>query len=557
VLSNSFIIHPLPVFDLDEKTSDPNALRELNDATERLTASMHEAKLRFAGDNGHADLIDVQLSMLTDTYFQEDIRSNLSQGYSARAAVLRAAKVQQDMLLGLDDEYMAARADDLVDLSNRLVCLLSGLDYPDISTLQYESIVIGQDLLPSMLLSADLNNLKGIVTEAGTRTSHVSILASGMDIPMIVGAAGAMRIPNNSTVYLDAQQGVVKSVGQSEITEYDSLVNEYNTKKARLREYVGIAPKTKDGERVMFYANITEPVVLGKVLENGFDGVGLFRTEFMYMDRKTLPTEEEQFSVYRMAAEKLDGKLLTIRTMDIGGDKSVPYLDLPDEENPFLGFRAIRIGLARQEILVTQLRAILRASAYGNVAVMFPMVATSGELESLLSILSGVKDGLRSGSVSFDEHIKTGIMIEIPSAAVMMNVLARYIDFVSIGSNDLIQYTLAADRLNKNVGYLYNCMDPAVLRLIKHTIDAAASAGIKCCLCGEMGGDLYGLAALVALGIREVSVSTSLGLIGKKRISLLDAGMLKQVGNEMLGSVNADEALRVLKTALPAMYHDD
>jgi phosphotransferase system enzyme I (PtsI) len=301
-------------------------------------------------------------------------------------------------------------------------------------------------------------------------------------------------------------------------------------------------------------ANIVDPVSLRKFSEYGLDGVGLFRTEFLYMNRSKLPTEDEQFTIYRQAAEKTGQKPLVIRTLDIGGDKEVECLKLPKEDNPFMGFRAIRICLKQPDLMNTQQRAILRAGAFGEVRVMFPMVATVGELEALLEMVSRAKKELLSEGAAFNENIKIGIMVEIPSVVILLEHIAPLIDFVSIGSNDLIQYTYAADRNNKNVEYLYDFMDPAVLWFIKKTIDTADKAGIECSLCGEMAGDPLGMAVLLALGLKKFSVSTSLVLSGKRRLSLLDAKKCAEAGKKIAAARDAKEVAVLVRALLPGDY---
>ncbi len=557
VLDKSYILTAIPEFEMEEKSDTPAevSIALIDRAVHQVLGELKTSKLRMAGNTDHIALIQVQEAMLDDACFREDIIRNVKLGYSPEAAVMRAAKAQEEMLASLGDPYMVARAEDMHDISCRLACCIADKNYPDICGMNDPAIVVAQDLLPSMLISVDDSKVKGIIIERGTKTSHVSILAASIGIPMIVSCAGAMNIKDGTMVFLDSDKGEVYSdLNDDEHKRFMEIAASFSEEKAKLKDLAACEALSADGERMIVSANIVEPMGLSKVIENGMDGVGLFRTEFMYMNRKKLPTEEEQYTVYRLAAEKLAGKPIIIRTMDIGGDKTVECLDLQHEDNPFMGYRAIRICLDHKHIMLTQLRAILRASAYGNVWVMFPMIATAKELKAVLDMLSEVKAELKEQCVPFDAHIKVGIMVEIPSAVVMLDVLIKHLDFVSIGSNDLIQYTFAADRLNKNVGYLYNYMDPAVLRLIKHTINIAYRAGVECSICGEMAGEALGMAALVALGLKKFSISPSLGLMAKKRMSLLNAGKLAEVGTMMLEVENADEATEVLKAALPPKY---
>jgi phosphotransferase system enzyme I (PtsI) len=558
VLSQSYLLVTVPEFDLEAKEPGLNAEqanRCIDEAVAQVVTQLGQTKKRFENNRDLADLLDVQESMVTDPTFLEDIKANVAAGYGPAIAVMRAAKVQEDMLRSLDDNFMALRAEDVHDVSSRTACRILGLEYPDISNLPGPVVLIGEDLLPSMLLNADMEYLAGIVTEGGTRTSHVSILASSMEIPMIVGCGGAREAGGGVPVYLDAGAGSFEyGFPPEDESKYAAKVRSFLAERGELLKLAGQEALSAEGERIQLFANIIEPASLGKVLEYGMDGVGLFRTEFLYMNRSKPPTEDEQFTVYKMAAEKVQGKPVIIRTMDIGGDKGVECLDLPKEDNPFMGFRAVRIGMAYPEIMITQLRAILRAGAFGNVRVMFPMIAASVELEAVLGMLEKAKKELDAEGIPFDAGIKVGIMVEIPSAVIMLDHFVKGLDFVSIGSNDLIQYTFAVDRLNKKVEYLYNSMDPAVLRLIKHTIDTADKAGIECSLCGEMAGDILGMAVLMALGLKKYSISTSLALAAKKRLSLLGAGALAKAGEQILAARDAGEVTAIIRANLPQDY---
>jgi phosphotransferase system enzyme I (PtsI) len=559
VFSKSRLLADIPEFDLETKEDGLNAdeaKARIDAAIQVITAQLDQAQDRCKNNDEMVTLLDVQKAMLTDPSFLEDIYQNIAEGYGPAAALLRAARVQEDMLRGLDDGFMEMRAEDMHDVSNRTACCIVNSPYPDISSLPEEGVVlIGRDLLPSMLLSADIAHCAGIVTEGGTRTAHVSILASSLDIPMVVGCSGVTGIQDNSPVYLDAESGSLEyNFGPGETTAFETQIREYKAKKTRLLSFAAKETRSAEGERLGLHANIIEPSVLSKVHDYGMDGVGLFRSEFLYMNRKTLPSEEEQFTIYKTAAENLSGKPIIIRTMDIGGDKNIEYLNLPREENPFMGCRAIRLCLSRPEILIPQMKAILRAGVFGNVRIMFPMVAVAGELDDLLSLLDKAKNELGAEGLPFDPDMPVGIMAEIPSVVITMDRLVKNLDFVSIGSNDLIQYTFAADRLNVAVSYLYKALAPAVLRLIKHTIDVTAEAGVECSLCGEMAGDALGMAALAALGLKKYSVAPSLALIGKWRLSLLKTSELEETGKQILAARDAQEVEHILKALLSTDY---
>ena len=554
-LSQSFRLAPLPEFDYDLRaTMSPERARQAYlDARASLESEFRLTASRSGGAN--AELIEVQLAMLNDESFTEQVESGIASGYAPETAVLRAARSFEQMLAALDDEYMAARADDVRDLGIRLACRITNQPYPSLAGLTEDCIVVAHDLLPSMLITAELSRIRGIVTENGTRTSHIAILAAGLEIPSIVGCRGAMEISHGELVFLDGEHGMVENELQTGLLEdYRNREFVYHREREELLEFAGKEAVTRDGKRVLVLANIVNPLTLDKVLSYHADGVGLFRTEFLYMNRAALPTEEEQFSIYSAAAKKLGSLPLTIRTMDIGGDKEAECLHLPKEENPFLGYRAVRISLERKDVLLPQLRAILRAGVYGEIWVMFPMIAVKRELEGMLAALEEAKAQLKSEGKPFGSSIRVGMMVEVPSAVIMLDKLARTVEFVSIGSNDLTQYTYAADRMNPHVSYLSDSLDPAVLRMIKRTIDVSASCGIDCSLCGEMAGDALGLAALVALGIHKVSVSPSGILKMKKRLSQLDTAVLCGAGELMINAEDATEVKMHLLKALPEGY---
>lgn len=556
VLNRSFRLAPLPEFDYDlrAETSADLAQQAYRDASSSLE---NEFRLNGAqtGESTYADLIEVQLAMLNDESFVELIEAGIAAGYAPEAAVLRAARSFEQMLSALDDEYMAARADDVRDLGVRLACRITNRTYPSLSELTEDCIVVARDMLPSMLITAKRTHIRGLVTENGTRTSHISILAAGLEIPTVVACQGAMEIPNGELVFLDGEHGTVEDkLEDSSLDGYRDREIRFQRERDELLKFAAQDARTHDGERILVLANIVNPLTLDKVLAYHADGVGLFRTEFLYMNRSTLPSEEEQFATYSSAARKLGGLPLTIRTMDIGGDKEAECLHLPKEENPFLGYRAVRISLDRKDLLMPQLRAILRASVYGKIWVMFPMIAVKQELQGMIAALKEAKAQLKSEGVAYGETVCVGMMVEVPSAVIMLDQLGTLAEFVSIGSNDLTQYTYAADRMNPRVSYLNDFLDPAVLRMIKRTIDISAKCGIDCSLCGEMAGDALGLAALIALGIHKVSVSPSGILKTKQRLSLLNMAALQGAGELMINAEDATEVRTHLLKALPEGY---
>ncbi|MEA4934891.1 MAG: phosphoenolpyruvate--protein phosphotransferase [Lawsonibacter sp.] len=556
-LASCRILPKLPRFDLHERTAAPaeQSMQAVRRAMEEFRADITGAAAAHTDGTACEALAEVQLAMMEDECFLEGIEAALKAGYTPQASVLQAALQQEQMLRELNDVYMSARAEDVHDLGMRLACRLVGASYPSLVGLTDDCIVVAHDLLPSMLMTAALEHVRGIAVETSTRTSHASILASGLEIPTVVACGGATSAESGEPVFLDADAGTF-SCALSESEQVSAVEKEraWQTERTQLQQYIDTQPLTEDGVRIEVHANIVEPMVLERALGRGIDGVGLFRTEFLYMNRAKLPSEEEQYHIYSYAARKLNGLPLTIRTMDIGGDKKVDYLDLPQEENPFLGYRAIRICLDRPEIFLPQLRAILRAGADGTVLIMFPMIAQRSELIAARAALEQAKAQLREAGIPYGVETKIGIMVEIPSAVLLLEQMAGLVDFVSIGSNDLTQYTYAADRMNSRIASLCDFLDPAVLCLISHTIAVSDAHGIACSLCGEMAGDGLGLAALAALGIHKLSVSPSKVLKTKKRLTMLNAAGLQAAAKEILRAGDSGEVRRILQSHLPKGY---
>lgn len=559
VRANSFLLSQLPQFDLNARSQlSPAETEEVARQAIEIIAQQLETRRQAyeaAGDAEMADLHQVQATMLEDPAFLDEIHSAIEGGAEAAAAVLTSGSMLEQMLLSLNDDYMSARAEDIRDLSTRIACQIQGVAYPSLSDLPEPCIVVASQLLPSMLMSADLKKIKGIVIGLGTKTSHVSILASGLQIPTVVGCGDVSAIAAGQVLYLDGENGTIHfGLTPEEATACDRELAAYEIHRAQLEEYASKPLRSADGVDAKLLVNITEPRELENVSLDTFDGVGLFRSEFLFLDRQTLPSEEDQYQAYATAARQLQGKVLTIRTIDIGGDKECACLNLPKEENPFMGFRAVRICLERHELILTQLRAILRAAALGQIQIMFPMIATVGELKAMLDLLEQARSQLAAQGIPYGEHIKVGIMVEVPSAVVMLDQLLPLIDFVSIGSNDLVQYTYAADRLNEKVSYLNQFMHPAALRLIAHTITLAQSCGKECSLCGEMAGDKLGFAALALLGLRKFSVSPSKLLQNKAALAKLDLTALAPVGKQLLACASAEETIQLLRRSLPEDY---
>jgi phosphoenolpyruvate-protein phosphotransferase (PTS system enzyme I) len=420
----------------------------------------------------------------------------------------------------MEDEYMKERAADIKDVSKRIIANLAGKGGNALASVEANTVIVAEDLTPSDTAQLDRSKVIGFLTNIGGRTSHSAIMARTLEIPAIVGLKDITKaVKTGDTVILDGIEGIcIINPEQSVIDEYTAKREKFLAEQEELKKLIDVKTVTKSGRRIEVCGNIGSPKDAEVVLKNGGDGVGLFRTEFLYMDREAAPTEEEQFESYKKVLEIMNGKQVVIRTLDIGGDKTLPYLPLPQEMNPFLGYRAIRLCLDRKDIFRVQIRALLRASVYGNLAVMFPMISGLEEFLAAKEFVDECKAELDAEGIKYSNEIQWGIMVEIPAAAVYADELAKYVDFFSIGTNDLIQYTLAADRMSEKVSYLYNPMHPAVLRLVKMTIDGAHKHGKWVGMCGEMAGDEAAIPTLVEYGLDEFSMSATSILTAKKII---------------------------------------
>ena len=477
------------------------AVEQLNSIKDRAYASLGEEK---------AAIFEGHLMILEDEELEEEILDYLRSN-KVNAAVAANVIIDQQvaMLSEIDDEYLKERAGDIRDIGNRLIKNILGMHIVDLGEINEEAILVAYDLTPSETAQLNLDKVLGFVTDIGGRTSHTSIMARSLELPAIVGTNNVTELVNTGDfLILDAlNNAVYVNPSQDEIQRLKTLQAKLAEEKAELAKLKDLPALTLDGHRVDVVANIGTIRDVEGAERNGAEGVGLYRTEFLFMDRDQLPTEEEQFIAYKEVVEAMNGNLVILRTMDIGGDKELPYLNLPKEMNPFLGWRAIRIALDRREILNAQLRAVLRASAYGRLAVMFPMIISVEEIRELKSVIEELKVELRNEGKDFDENIQIGVMVETPSAAVNAKFLAKEVDFFSIGTNDLTQYTLAVDRGNELIFHLYNPMSPSVLNLIKQVIDASHAEGKWTGMCGELAGDENATILLLGMGLDEFSMS--------------------------------------------------
>ncbi|KMY52314.1 phosphoenolpyruvate--protein phosphotransferase [Peribacillus loiseleuriae] len=502
----------------------------------------------LGGDN--AEIFEAHLLVLNDPELINQIKDKIQiEHFNAEFALQEVVNMFVSMFEALDNEYMKERAADIRDVAKRILSHLLGVTIPNPSLISEEVIIIAEDLSPSDTAQLNRQFVKGFTTNIGGRTSHSAIMARSMEIPAVVGTKTVMAdIENGDVVILDGLSGKVIVNPTEEVTkEYNMKKAAYEVQKTEWAKLINEQTVTKDGEHVELAANIGKPEDLNGVLENGGEGVGLYRTEFLYMGRTQLPTEEEQFAAFKTVLEDMEGKPVVIRTLDIGGDKELPYLELPKEMNPFLGFRAIRLCLEMQDMFRTQLRALLRASVYGNLKIMFPMIATLDEFWSAKALLEEEKQKLLSEGKQVAEKIELGIMVEIPSTAILADQFAKEVDFFSIGTNDLIQYTMAADRMNQRVSYLYQPYSPSILRLVKMVIDAAHAEGKWAGMCGEMAGDETAIPLLLGLGLDEFSMSATSILKARSQILRLSKKEMKNLAEEALQMKTTNEVIEAVK----------
>ncbi len=482
------------------------------DARSKSSAQLETIKqkaLETFGEEKEA-IFEGHIMLLEDEELEDEILTLIKKDkMSADHAIYSVIEEQASALESLDDEYLKERATDIRDIGNRFVKNALGINIVSLSDIDEEVILVAYDLTPSETAQINLDYVLGFACDIGGRTSHTSIMARSLELPAIVGTNDiTKKVQNGDTLILDAMNNkVIVNPSQAELEQAQSVKASFEDEKIELAKLKDLSAETTDGHRVEICGNIGTVKDCEGVLRNGGEGVGLYRTEFLFMDRDSLPTEEEQYKAYREVAEAMNGQSVIIRTMDIGGDKDLPYMDLPEEMNPFLGWRAIRISLDRREILRDQLRAILRASAHGKLRIMFPMIISVEEIRELKVAIEQYKQELRDEGYVFDEKIEIGVMVETPAAAAIAHHLAKEVAFFSIGTNDLTQYTLAVDRGNEMISHLYNPLSPAVLTVIKQVIDASHQAGKWTGMCGELAGDEKATLLLMGMGLDEFSMS--------------------------------------------------
>ncbi|MGD7043490.1 phosphoenolpyruvate--protein phosphotransferase [Jeotgalibacillus proteolyticus] len=546
-----------PDLSFEEKKVD-NPGQEIERFQQAMVTSRSElevirdrAKTELGEDK--AAIFEAHLLVLSDPELISPIEDKIKQdAVNAEAALKETADMFVTMFEQMDNEYMQERAADIRDVTKRVLSHLLGVKVLNPSMISEEVIVIAEDLTPSDTAQLNREFVKGFTTNIGGRTSHSAIMARSMEIPAVVGTKEATsEIQNGDLVIVDGLNGEVHINPTEEIiSNYKKEQGQFAEQKAEWAKLVNEKSVSKDGHHVELAANIGTPADLEGVRNNGGEGIGLYRTEFLYMGRNELPTEEEQFVSYKEVLEGMAGKPVVVRTLDIGGDKELPYLNLPHEMNPFLGFRAIRLCLEETDLFKVQLRALLRASVYGNLKIMFPMISNLSEFRSAKAILMEVKEELLEEGVAVSDDIEVGIMVEIPSTAVLADQFAKEVDFFSIGTNDLIQYTMAADRMNERVSYLYQPYNPAILRLIKMVIDASHKEGKWTGMCGEMAGDEIAIPILLGLGLDEFSMSATSILPARAQLLNLSRDEMKSLAEEALSLSTNEEVISIVKNAV-------
>lgn len=548
-----------PDLSFDKKTID-----NVDSEIERFDAAINQSKkeLEVIRDNAKVNLgadkaaiFEAHLLVLSDPELLTPVKDKVnSEKVNSEYALKETADMFVAMFEAMDNEYMRERAADIRDVTKRVLSHLLGVKIVNPSLISEEVIVVAEDLTPSDTAQLNRQFVKGFTTDIGGRTSHSAIMARSMEIPAVVGTKTATKdIENGDLIIVDGLKGQVHINPTGELVEQYKQENEaYEAQKVEWAKLKNEKTYTSDGHQVELVANIGTPNDLTGVLNNGGEGVGLYRTEFLYMGREQLPTEEEQFESYKAVLEGLKGKPVVVRTLDIGGDKELPYLNLPKEMNPFLGFRAIRLCLEEQDIFRTQLRALLRASTFGNLKIMFPMIATIAEFRHAKAILEEERTKLINEGVTVSEEIEVGIMVEIPSTAVLADQFAKEVDFFSIGTNDLIQYTLAADRMNERVSYLYQPYNPSILRLVKMVIDASHNEGKWTGMCGEMAGDETAIPILLGLGLDEFSMSATSILKARSQIRKLSKAEMEEMAVKALQLSTTEEVVEMVKEATNA-----
>ncbi|HDE5270530.1 TPA: phosphoenolpyruvate--protein phosphotransferase [Staphylococcus aureus] len=546
------LVEPDLTFDKNEKVTDVEGeVAKFNSAIEaskvELTKIRNNAEVQLGADK--AAIFDAHLLVLDDPELIQPIQDKIKNENANAATALTDVTTQFVTIFeSMDNEYMKERAADIRDVSKRVLSHILGVELPNPSMIDESVVIVGNDLTPSDTAQLNKEFVQGFATNIGGRTSHSAIMSRSLEIPAIVGTKSiTQEVKQGDMIIVDGLNGdVIVNPTEDELMAYQDKRECYFADKKELQKLRDADTVTVDGVHAELAANIGTPNDLPGVIENGAQGIGLYRTEFLYMGRDQMPTEEEQFEAYKEVLEAMDGKRVVVRTLDIGGDKELSYLNLPEEMNPFLGYRAIRLCLAQQDIFRPQLRALLRASVYGKLNIMFPMVATINEFREAKAILLEEKENLKNEGHDISDDIELGIMVEIPATAALADVFAKEVDFFSIGTNDLIQYTLAADRMSERVSYLYQPYNPSILRLVKQVIEASHKEGKWTGMCGEMAGDETAIPLLLGLGLDEFSMSATSILKARRQINGLSKNEMTELANRAVDCATQEEVIELV-----------
>ncbi|HCY1044150.1 TPA: phosphoenolpyruvate--protein phosphotransferase [Staphylococcus aureus] len=546
------LVEPDLTFDKNEKVTDVEGeVAKFNGAIEaskvELTKIRNNAEVQLGADK--AAIFDAHLLVLDDPELIQPIQDKIKNENANAATALTDVTTQFVTIFeSMDNEYMKERAADIRDVSKRVLSHILGVELPNPSMIDESVVIVGNDLTPSDTAQLNKEFVQGFATNIGGRTSHSAIMSRSLEIPAIVGTKSiTQEVKQGDMIIVDGLNGdVIVNPTEDELIAYQDKRERYFADKKELQKLRDADTVTVDGVHAELAANIGTPNDLPGVIENGAQGIGLYRTEFLYMGRDQMPTEEEQFEAYKEVLEAMNGKRVVVRTLDIGGDKELSYLNLPEEMNPFLGYRAIRLCLAQQDIFRPQLRALLRASVYGKLNIMFPMVATINEFREAKAILLEEKENLKNEGHDISDDIELGIMVEIPATAALADVFAKEVDFFSIGTNDLIQYTLAADRMSERVSYLYQPYNPSILRLVKQVIEASHKEGKWTGMCGEMAGDETAIPLLLGLGLDEFSMSATSILKTRRQINGLSKNEMTELANRAVDCATQEEVIELV-----------
>ena len=535
---------------VSDSEAEVNNFMRVLDITKAETEEMSQALEKNASAK-EAEILFGHIMLMSDPMLVDEIVNRIKgESVCAEYVIEEVCNQYAAVFASMDDELMQQRATDMIDIKTRLIKKVLGIENTDLSKLPYGSILVAKDLTPSMTAGLNPDNVLGIVTQFGGKTSHSAILARALEIPAVVGLSNLPEdISDDTDILLDGESGeVIILPTDNEKSDYENKKKNYDANKEMLKKYRELPSISKDGKKVEIAGNIGSPEDAKKVIENGGEGIGLFRTEFLFMDRDCMPTEEEQFESYKEVATAMEGKPVIIRTLDIGGDKEIPYMGIVQDENPFLGYRAIRLCLDRKDdIYIPQLRALLRASAFGNIKIMLPLITSMDEIRDAKALINDIKKELDEKNIAYNKNIEVGIMVETAAASLLADIFAKEVDFFSIGTNDLIQYTMSVDRGNVKIAGLYSPFSPAVLRSINRIITEGKRAGIMVGMCGEAAADPLLIPVLLAWGMDEFSMSASSILKSRQIISGCDSKDLKAKVDKVLEMSTESEIKEYLK----------